>query len=101
MSLMRWFWLVAGLVLAAMVGVIVAANLAVSARAQEVSAEAKVPGFVPFVVDQRNYEAVRKHLEGLSYRDAQPVINWMDSLAAKAKEQWAAENAPKAAEGAK
>lgn len=66
-----------------------------TAAAQEAKPGPKVPDFVPFVVDQRNYEAVRKHLGTLKYDDAQPVINWMDTLAAKAREQWAAENGVK------
>jgi hypothetical protein len=66
-----------------------------AAGAQDAPKSPTPPEFVPFVVDKSNYEAVRKYLGGLKFDEAAPVVNWLETLEAKAKEQWLADNKPK------
>lgn len=60
----------------------------------------KVPDFVPVVVNQQQFEAVRGYLGGLRYSDAAPLVEWLNGLEAKARADWAADHAPKPVEDA-
>lgn len=57
----------------------------------------KVPEFVPFVVDKQQDNAARQYLNGLTFKDAAPLVAWLNELEARAKAQWEADNKPKPA----
>jgi hypothetical protein len=67
---------------------------AIAAHADD-AAPAKVPDFVPFVVDAQQDAAARAYLNGLTFKDAAPLVAWLNELEARAKRQWEADNAPK------
>jgi len=67
----------------------------VAAHAEDAAPARKVPDFVPFVVDAQQDAAVRAYLNGLTFKDAAPVVAWLNELQARAKRQWEADNAPK------
>lgn len=58
----------------------------------------KAPDFVPFVVDQQQDAAARTYLNGLTFKDAAPLVAWLNELQARAKGQWEADHAPKPVE---
>lgn len=55
----------------------------------------KAPEFVPIVVDRAQYEAVMQHLNGMTFKDALPLVKWLSELEERAKRQWEADNNPK------
>jgi len=57
----------------------------------------KAPEFVPIVVDRAQYEAVMGHLNGMAFKDALPLVRWLNELEERARKQWEADNAPKTA----
>lgn len=68
----------------------------IAAQADD-AAPAKVPDYVPIVVDRAQYEAVMDHLNGLPFKTALPLVKWLSELEDRAKKQWEADNAPKEA----
>lgn len=68
-----------------------------AAHAQDAAVAKKVPEFVPFVVDQQQYTAAMTYLSGLTFKDAAPLVKWLNELEGRAKEQWEADNRPKEA----
>lgn len=69
----------------------------VAAHAEDAAPAKKVPDFVPFVVDAQMDAAARAYLNEMRFKDAAPLWNWLNELEARAKAQWAADNAPKEA----
>lgn len=55
----------------------------------------KTPDFVPFVVDQQQYQAALTYLNGLTFKDALPLVKWLNEQEERAKGQWEADNRPK------
>lgn len=43
------------------------------------------PAYVPFTVDQKNFENAKVYLGDLPSKIATPVVNWLDNLEFKAK----------------
>lgn len=73
----------------------------IAAHADDAAPAKKVPDFVPFVVDAKQDAAIRAYLNEMRFKDAAPVIVWLNDLEARAKDQWAADNAPKVPEAPK
>jgi Zn-dependent protease len=90
----RWLYrrIAFGLVVAAMVAGFL---LGLAAAHAEDAAPAKVPDYVPIVIDKLQYEAVMEHLNGLPFKTALPLVKWLGELEDRAKRQWEADNAPK------
>jgi len=72
--------------------------LSAAAHADDAAPPKKAPDFVPFVVDKQQDAAARSYLNGLTFKDAAPLVAWLNELEARAKAQWEADNNPKPAE---
>jgi hypothetical protein len=70
----------------------------IAAHAEDVVPAKKPPDFVPFVVDAQMDASARAYLNGLTFKDAAPLVAWLNELEARAKRQWEADNAPKVTE---
>lgn len=68
-----------------------------AAHAEDAAPAKKVPDFVPFVVDAQQDAAARAYLNGLTFKDAAPLVAWLNELEGRAKAQWEADNRPKEA----
>lgn len=75
--------------------VTVVAVAILGARAEEPVRVPAPPEFVPFTVDQKNFETVRNYLLGLKYGEAAPLMNWLEGMEGQAKAAWTAEHMPK------
>lgn len=87
-----------GVWLKVLAGIILGLAFFGSAAFADEAAKVKVPDFVPFVVDQVQDQAARSYLNGLTFKDAAPLVAWLNELEVRAKGQWEADHAVKPAE---
>lgn len=71
-------------------GILVVLGLVTAAFADEApkppaAAAPAAPAYVPFTVDEKNFNQVKAYLGPLQSQIATPLVNWLDQLEFKAK----------------
>lgn len=88
------------IVIAACVGLYIMLWYNALAGAQEqppvaVDKPSEPPAFVPFAMDEKNFNNIKSYLGELPAKFATPMINTLDQAEFAAKEAWRFEHAPK------